>query len=72
MRVEVSPETARKEDCFLHVIQVGDQHLEQMADMELIQDGSRRGARLIRDDRSVTVTFSSAGDLDMQSSVEEH
>ncbi|MHB8900456.1 MAG: heparinase II/III domain-containing protein [Thermoguttaceae bacterium] len=38
-RVEVSPATAQKEDFFLHVIQVGDQKLNQMDDVESIQTG---------------------------------
>ena len=65
-RVEVSPGTARKEDCFLHIIQVGDRQLEQMDDVELIEEGTWRGVRLSCKGRPVTVTFDTTGDLDMR------
>jgi heparin/heparan-sulfate lyase len=65
-RVEVSPGTARQEDFFLHVIQVGDRQLEKMDDMELVEEGTRRGVRLTRGGRTVAVTFDTAGDLEMR------
>ncbi len=65
-RVEVSPSTAQQEDVFLHVIQVGNQNLQQMDDVELIEDGTRRGVRFARDEQPIEVTFNTTGDLDMQ------
>jgi heparin/heparan-sulfate lyase len=65
-RVEVSPGTARQEDFFLHVIQVGNRQLEQMDDMELVEEGTWRGVRLTCEGRTVTVTFDTAGDLKMR------
>jgi heparin/heparan-sulfate lyase len=62
-RVEVSPGTARQEDFFLHVIQVGDRQLEQMDEAELIEEGTWRGVRLARGGRTVAVTFATTGDL---------
>ena len=65
-RVEVSPGTAQKEDFFLHVIQVGSQQLERMDNAELVEEGTRRGARLTCGGRSVTVTFETIGELSLQ------
>lgn len=65
-RVEVSPGTARQEDFFLHVIQVGDRQLEQMDGAELVQEGTWRGVRLDVEGRAVVVSFDTTGDLKMQ------
>jgi heparin/heparan-sulfate lyase len=65
-RVEVSPGSARQEDFFLHVIQVGDQQLAVMDDMELVRDGRWRGVQLTCGERTVKVTFDTAGDLKMR------
>ena len=65
-RVEVSPGAARQEDLFLHVIQVGDRQLEQMDDMELVEEGTRRGVRLTYGGRTIAVTFDTTGNLGMQ------
>ncbi len=65
-RVEVSPSTPQQEDFFLHVIQVGDQNLQQMDNVELLEDGTRRGVRFTRDEQPVHVTFNTTGDLGMQ------
>ena len=64
-RVEVSPGTARQEDLFLHVIQVGDRQLGQMDGAELVQEGTWRGVRLACGGRAVAVTFDTTGDLKM-------
>jgi len=65
-RVEVSPGAPRKEDCFLHVIQVGDRKLEQMGDAELVKEGTWRGARLSCKGWPITVVFDMTGDLNMR------
>jgi heparin/heparan-sulfate lyase len=62
-RVEVSPGTARKADVFLHVIQVGDQKLQQMDKTELLQEGERRGVRLSIGSHAWEVTFDATGPL---------
>ncbi len=64
-RVEVSPETSLKQDHFLHVIQVGNQQLEQMANVELIEEGTQRAVRLTSGGQPVTVSFGTTGDLSM-------
>jgi len=65
-RVEVSPGTARKEDSFLHVIQVGDRQLAQMDDVELVEVGTWRGVRWTSGGRTVAITFDTAGELKMR------
>jgi len=62
-RVEVTPQTARTEDVFLHVIQVGEQDIESMDEMTLIQDASSAGVRLLADGDTWEITFSTQGDL---------
>ena len=65
-RVEVSPGTAQQEDCFLHVIQVGNRRFEQIHDVQPIEKGTRRGVRLNHNDHPLTITFATTGELDMQ------
>ena len=65
-RVEVAPGTPREHDCFLHVIQVGDDHLEKADDVKPIQEGTRRGIRLSCGGSPCTLTFNTVGELDMQ------
>ena len=62
-RVEVSPGEPRAEDLFLHVIQVGDQRLDTMDEVELIQADGTCGARLAVGDRTWEVTFHTTGEL---------
>jgi heparin/heparan-sulfate lyase len=62
-RVEISPGTARKTDVFLHVIQVGDQKLQDMDKAELLQEGQRCGVRLNTGGQSWEVTFDASGPL---------
>jgi heparin/heparan-sulfate lyase len=62
-RIEVSPRTARHEDLFLHVIQVGDRQLRQIDDMKLVEEGTWRGVRLTRGGRTVAVKFDTVGEL---------
>jgi heparin/heparan-sulfate lyase len=65
-RMEVSPATPHSDDCFLHVIEVGDQQLQAMGDTELVTQDSRRGVRLIHQGRPLTMTFETVGELDMR------
>jgi heparinase II/III-like protein len=60
-RMEISPSTPRKEDMFLHVIQVGDRKLNGMVETELIRPGRRRGVRLRIDNVIWEVTFNITG-----------
>ena len=62
-RIEVSPSTPRKQDNFLHVIQVGDQKLTAMDKTELIESAGRSGVRLKSKDKTWTVTFNTRGEL---------
>ncbi len=62
-RVEVTPAAPRKEDCFLHVIQVGGGELATMDPAELVQSGSQRGVRLVTPQGTWEVTFATQGDL---------
>ena len=62
-RVEVTPGQPRTEDVFLHVIQVGDQRLDAMDPVELIQGDGMCGARLAIGGHTWEVTFRTTGDL---------
>lgn len=62
-RVEVSPGAPRRDDVFLHVIQVGDQSLATMDSAELIQRAGVAGVRLSIGGRTSEVTFNTRGDL---------
>ncbi|NLS96266.1 MAG: hypothetical protein GXX96_29350 [Planctomycetaceae bacterium] len=65
-RVEVAPGAARKDDCFLHVIQVGDRQLAQMDQVQPIEDGTSLGVRITCAGQPVTITFATTGDLRME------
>jgi hypothetical protein len=62
-RVEISPGAARQSAVFLHVIQVGDQKLQQMDKAELVQTGQRSGVRLDLGGQTWEVTFNTSGPL---------
>ncbi|MFC1719046.1 heparinase II/III family protein [Candidatus Poribacteria bacterium] len=62
-RVEVAPGKPRKNDTFLHVIQVGDQTLESMDEIELIEGDDVCGVRLITEEQTWEVTFNKTGEL---------
>ena len=62
-RVEVTPGSPRKNDVFLHVIQVGDRRLEAMGQTSLLETDDTCGVRLTADGRTWEVTFNSTGEL---------
>jgi heparin/heparan-sulfate lyase len=62
-RVEVAPGEPRREDVFLHVIQVGDRNLQRMVDIGLIEAGEKVGIRLLMGSQTWEVTFATSGDL---------
>jgi heparin/heparan-sulfate lyase len=62
-RVEVTPEAAREQDRFLHVIQVGDQQLERMDEARLLRDADTCGVRLNTAGQTWEVTFNVTGPL---------
>jgi heparin/heparan-sulfate lyase len=62
-RVEVTPNVARKQDLFLHVIQVGDQQLGRMNEAKLLRDSDTCGVRLTSAGQTWEVTFSVNGPL---------
>lgn len=65
-RLEVSPGSERKEDCFLHVIQVGDQKLDAMDKVERIAGAAYEGVRIALGESRVEVRFATSGDLHME------
>ncbi len=71
-RVEVASTQPSAEQLFLHVIEVGDQSLEQMAPVERIEADGQVGARLTIDGRTVEVTFATEGDLGGHITVSEN
>ena len=62
-RVEVTPTQPRKDDLFLHVIQVGGQAARTMDKTELIEAQGLCGARITSGRRAWEVTFSTSGEL---------
>jgi gamma-glutamylcyclotransferase (GGCT)/AIG2-like uncharacterized protein YtfP len=62
-RVEAAPGIPRKDDVFLHVIQVGDQTLESMDELELIEDDRVCGIKLKADRQTWEVVFNKTGEL---------
>ena len=62
-RVEVSPGEARESDVFLHVVQVGDQDVDEMVPTERITEENREGVRLTLGDETWEITFRTTGAL---------
>jgi hypothetical protein len=62
-RVEVTPGNARKEDIFLHVIQVGGKDLEQMDKIKLIEEDNRCGVTINTGKQTWDVVFNFKGSL---------
>ena len=62
-RIEVTPGSPRKNDVFLHVIQVGDQQLEAMDETRLLETDDSCGVRLTANGLTWEITFDSTGEL---------
>jgi hypothetical protein len=62
-RVEVTPSEPRKEDRFLHVIQVGDRQRAEMSTAELIEEVDRCGVRIPAANETWEVLFQTSGTL---------
>ncbi len=62
-RVEVTPARPRKEDLFLHVIQVGQKDLASMDRSELLDEKESCGVRLVTASGTWEVTFHTTGEL---------
>jgi len=62
-RVEVAPSEPRKEDMFLHVIQVGDRRLAAMDQTTLIEEQGRYGVRLVAGEETWEVLFDTTGQI---------
>jgi heparin/heparan-sulfate lyase len=60
-RMEVSPGAPRKEDVFLHLIQVGDRTLSEMSPAELVETKDAVGVRFRDGERTVEVSFARQG-----------
>jgi heparin/heparan-sulfate lyase len=62
-RMEVKPGSPRAEDVFLHLIQVGDQKLEQMSEAKVTTASAKAEVTFSAGDRAVTLSFAAAGDI---------
>jgi hypothetical protein len=62
-RVEVTPSEPRKDDVFLHVIQVGDRQLAAMDQATLIEEQGRYGVRLVAGEETWEVQFDATGEI---------
>lgn len=60
-RMEVSPGAPRKEDIFLHLIQVGDRTLDEMVPSELIETEKVIGVRFESKNKHVAIEFARQG-----------
>jgi heparin/heparan-sulfate lyase len=60
-RMEVSPGTPRKEDVFIHLVQVGDTTLAAPDRGTLVEKGDVAGVRVVAGPRTVQVTFAKKG-----------
>ncbi len=61
-RMEISPGEPRKEDVFLHLIQVADQSQSEMVESKLIESNGKIGVHFQADEQTNTVTFGLEGD----------
>ncbi len=60
-RMEVRPDSARTEDVFLHLIQVGDQALESMSDVRVSTSHDAATVRFEAAEASVTLRLRTTG-----------
>ena len=56
-RMEVSPQTASKEDLFMHIIQVGDKNLSDLPDTETFETATQIGVKFTYLGKYHTLTF---------------
>ena len=56
-RMEVSPQTASKEDLFMHIIQVGDKNLSDLPDTETFETATQIGVKFAYLGKNHTLTF---------------
>ena len=56
-RMEVSPQTASKEDLFMHIIQVGDKNLSDLPDTETFETVTQIGVKFTYLGKNHTLTF---------------
>ena len=56
-RMEVSPQTASKEDLFMHIIQVGDKDLSDLPDTETFETATQIGVKFTYLGKNHTLTF---------------
>ena len=62
-RMEVKPGSARRDDLFLHLIQVGNQSLDSMCDAECTLTSETAEIRFNTGTQIVTLSFSTTGDV---------
>jgi hypothetical protein len=60
-RMEVSPNTSKKDDIFLHLIQVGDQTQTSMVESILVENDDSVGVQFEATNKTITATFSKQG-----------
>lgn len=56
-RIEVSPSTEKKKDCFLHVMQVGDLSLQSLPNTEIINKKNEIGVSFDYNSKKYTIVF---------------
>ena len=56
-RMEVSPQTASKEDLFMHIIQVGDKNFSDLPDTETFETATQIGVKFTYLGKNHTLTF---------------
>lgn len=61
-RMEVSPGTARAEDVFMHIIQVGDESLTSLPATETFETNSEIGAEFIYGGKTWRLAFDRSAD----------
>lgn len=61
-RIETSPNSPRREDVFLHVIQACDQSVQTMDDAEFIEGNGTVGVKISSKEKSILVTFGTKDD----------
>jgi len=70
-RVEVKPGSARKEDIFLHLIQVSGQEVEKMAESSITEDENRINLTFSSNGRTYNIGFNKRGEVGGQIKITE-
>ncbi|MBI3944409.1 MAG: heparinase II/III family protein [Armatimonadetes bacterium] len=71
-RVEVKPGAARKEDCFLHLIQVSERSVGQMVESRVTENGDQITLVFSAGPRTHTIRLNKSGDIGGHVRIEEN